>query len=1031
MRARMKAHRQNLVGCAFHIDNFIRHLALGREELRRRAVSRFQLKLTTSFCADLWTSLQQWVERRSQDEPMICCETFLKMADAIQTFQAYEMDFLANIFERVDRLRKGEVVMSDLAVAILLLASNSDRCEKARLLFTVFDTDADGCLSSEQLLKMYCSLVIHAAIARGDQPSYDAAPAPGGAKPWPSRRHGLSSGVRGIFCFAARGSKSGGAGSGGSVHACDWHRPALASAVLATFAAGKARSTRKHRAKVLVRATNVFERSSLEAGAKLLEEAVKSSQNSSRPTEFSSFSEAKNRQSYVSQQAADAGLDEPNAVDEEGLPLVYSVDRIAKFWDTKPGELADRWSRFLRISTPFITRFFYSLLNGRIWEDEASLARQAVDNMQELGPTFVKLGQVLSIRPDVLPPVTMKELARLQDDIETFPTEEARRVIEKEMGKPVDEVFSSFGDEPIAAASLAQVYRATLRSTGQEVAVKVQRPGALSTVSKDLYVLRRLADVVQPLIRRFTADETDYIALTETFAEGLYTELDFRNEALNALRMEELLKEALEPAALEKVIIPTPLMEQTSRRVMLSEWVNGVKLSTLPPPEIKELISIGQEVFLTQLLDIGFFHGDPHPGNLLKVTEGPDEGKLCLLDFGLVAQVPRKDREIIISAVVHLGTQNWEALIADFQELGFLAPDTDKDALVPILQRVLRPYLKGGGAQAFKNANFQALTQDLLKVNMEVKFSIPPYVSLLARSVATLEGVALQGDKEYQIVAMAYPFVIRRLLKNDSRLSFAALRELLYDPVTRRMRPQRLATMLQASLGVVADADSRSGFIDFDSVPKDSAPAKEVLQFLLSPNASKLRPLLNAELSYGLDLVLRRTARRVRSNLRDLLAPRVPVLGIRLPQPPVPPLFIPVPKDLEASGPEAFRHGVDILSSEEVFEAIFPELSTSEDVDFDTFNEAARSVLEVDELPEASPQAILAALRSVAQGQDTAAAELGEAVRQALSTQESRSALTNEVVFAITQELLRTWRARLAARVPNVNAAERRSPQPA
>ncbi|CAJ1400798.1 unnamed protein product [Effrenium voratum] len=109
MRARMKAHRQNLVGCAFHIDNFIRHLALGREELRRRAVSRFQLKLTTSFCADLWTSLQQWVERRSQDEPMICCETFLKMADAIQTFQAYEMDFLANIFERVDRLRKGEV----------------------------------------------------------------------------------------------------------------------------------------------------------------------------------------------------------------------------------------------------------------------------------------------------------------------------------------------------------------------------------------------------------------------------------------------------------------------------------------------------------------------------------------------------------------------------------------------------------------------------------------------------------------------------------------------------------------------------------------------------------------------------------------------------------------------------------------------------------------------------------------------------------------------------------------------------------
>jgi len=803
-----------------------------------------------------------------------------------------------------------------------------------------------------------------------------------------------------------------------------WVPPSFsAAATLAStgiiLAANKNARGKKHRhgggSKVVRLATNIFERSSLEAGAKLLEEAVKSS-NSTNPTEFTSFAEAKNRQSYVSQQAALEGLEDVNGVDDDGLPLVYSVERIAKFWDTKPGELAERWSRFLRISTPFITRFFYSLLNGRLWEDEASLAAQAVDNMQELGPTFVKLGQVLSIRPDVLPPKTMKELARLQDNIETFSNVEARAVIEKEMGKPVDEMFSEFSENPIAAASLAQVYRAKLRETGQEVAVKVQRPGALSTISKDLYVLRRLADVVQPLIRRFTADETDYIALTETFAEGLYTELDFRNEALNALRMEELLKESLGESSLEKIIIPTPLMSLTTRRVMLSEWVNGVKLSTLPKEEIKELITIGQEVFLTQLLDIGFFHGDPHPGNLLKITEGPDAGKLCLLDFGLVAQVPREDRDIIVSAVVHLGTQNWEALIEDFQELGFLSEDTDKDALVPIMQRVLKPYLKGGGAQAFKNANFQALTQDLLKVNLEVKFSIPPYVSLLARSVATLEGVALQGDPQYQIVAMAYPFVIRRLLKNDSRLSFSALRELLYDPHTRRMRPQRLATMLQASLGIVADADSRAGFIDFDSVPKDSAPVSEVVKFLLSPNASKLRPLLNAELTYGLDLVLRRTARRARSTLRDVLAPRVPLLGFRLPQPPLPPLLLPVPRDLEKTGPEAFQNGIDLMSLEEIFEATFPELNTSEDVDFDTFNDAARSILNNgEELPEVSPQALVALLRSMAQGEENAVVELASALRESLSLQETRNALTNDVLLSIAGELIRTWRARLQA----------------
>ncbi|CAE7471114.1 unnamed protein product, partial [Symbiodinium sp. KB8] len=613
----------------------------------------------------------------------------------------------------------------------------------------------------------------------------------------------------------------------------------------------------------------------------------------------------------------------------------------------------------------------------------------------ELGPTFVKLGQVLSIRPDVLPEKTMKELARLQDNIETFSNEEAKAVIEEELGQSVEELFSSFSKEPIAAASLAQVYRATLK-TGEEVAVKVQRPGALSTISKDLYVLRRLADVMQPLIRRFTADETDYIALTETFAEGLYTELDFRNEALNAIRMEELLRESLEPEALDRIVIPGPLMSLTKRRVMLSKWVNGVKLSTLP----------SQEVFLTQLLDIGFFHGDPHPGNLLKITEGPDAGKLCLLDFGLVAQVPREDRELIISAVVHLGTQNWEALIADFQQLRFLAEDVDQAALVPILQRVLGPYLKGGGAQAFKNANFQALTQ--------VKFSIPPYVSLLARSVATLEGVALQGDPQYQIVAMAYPFVVRRLLQNSNRRSFAALRELLYDPQTRRMRPQRLATLLQASLGVVAGASegSRSGFIDFDAVPEEGAPAKDVVRFLLSPAARNLRPLLNAELTYGLDLVLRRTGRRLRTTLQDLLQPRLPLLG-RLPALPAPPLLIPVPRNVGGSNAEIFEKGLAVLPAEDIFEAVLPALGTSEDVDFGTFRDAFQGLgIDIGDIEQLVPDVLRAAMRALlGNGED---AELAEALRQALG-QESRETLANEVVASIAEELLRTWRARLAA----------------
>eukprot|EP00435_Cladocopium_sp_Y103_P026016 s60_g6.t1 len=389
IRARLRGHRQNMLACAFHIDNFIRHLSLYTgENHRRRAVTRFQQKLTTRFCMKLWSNLQQWAERKTAGEPMISKETFLKMVDSIQSFQAYEMEFFGNIYERVDRGQKGEVVMFDLAVTILLMATSNSRCDKAKLIFTVFDTDGDGCLSSEQLLKMYCSLIIHAAIARGDQPSYDAGPcsrskelgALGHFRNLYSNFHHSMAAMAPAFVavsqvspvasagrFAAPSGATGATGASSPAAVADEtgsHPKFLAAAaLLVTLSVGKrGRRAAAKRAKVLRRATNIFERSSLEAGAKLLEEAVKSS-NGSNPTEFTSFSEEKNRQSYVSQQAALEGLEDVNGVDDDGLPLVYSVERIAKFWDTKPGELAERWSRFLRISTPFITRFFYSLLN--------------------------------------------------------------------------------------------------------------------------------------------------------------------------------------------------------------------------------------------------------------------------------------------------------------------------------------------------------------------------------------------------------------------------------------------------------------------------------------------------------------------------------------------------------------------------------------------------------------------------------------------------------------------------------------------
>ena len=222
-----------------------------------------------------------------------------------------------------------------------------------------------------------------------------------------------------------------------------------------------------------------------------------------------------------------------------------------------------------------------------------------------------------------------------QDNVKAFETPMAIETIEKELGVPLGAVFSDISEEPVAAASLAQVYRGVLRETGQVVAIKVQRPGVQELVSKDLYVLRRAAEVYQGLIERFAPQQrTDYVALLNEWAVGFYTELDFQNELRNQKRIKQLLIDE----NVQGVYVPEVYEEYTTRRVLVTEWVDGVKLSQCSPEEVKELIAVGQEAFLIQLLQVGFFHSDPHPGNLLKMND-TSKGQICILDFGLVAEV--------------------------------------------------------------------------------------------------------------------------------------------------------------------------------------------------------------------------------------------------------------------------------------------------------------------------------------------------------------------------------------------------------
>jgi hypothetical protein len=297
-------------------------------------------------------------------------------------------------------------------------------------------------------------------------------------------------------------------------------------------------------------------------------------------------------------------------LDQDGLPLVYDKDAIEQYWKKERGALNKRWGTFVGKAVPFLTRLTTLFIKDGKIDDQyiPELSRRARIDLQDLGPTFIKAGQMMSVRPDVLPQATLEELTKLQDSVVPFSTAVAVEQIERELGGPLGQFFTSISEEPVAAASLAQVYLATLNDgMDTRVAIKVQRPDVLSTVSKDLYVLRRAAEVFQGLVERFAPQQrTNYVALLNEWSIGFYTELDFQNEARNQQRLRDALKEQ----NIKGITVPRVFPELCTRRILVSEWMDGVKLSQCSNEEIASLIPICQEAFLTQLFELGFFHAE-------------------------------------------------------------------------------------------------------------------------------------------------------------------------------------------------------------------------------------------------------------------------------------------------------------------------------------------------------------------------------------------------------------------------------------
>uniref|UniRef100_A0A0G4HXJ7 Protein kinase domain-containing protein n=1 Tax=Chromera velia CCMP2878 TaxID=1169474 RepID=A0A0G4HXJ7_9ALVE len=611
----------------------------------------------------------------------------------------------------------------------------------------------------------------------------------------------------------------------------------------------------------------------------------------------------------------DGGRDDRRGkVDEAGLPLVYDKQLIEKYWKNQGSALRQRWTQFLGLSVPLLTKMITMVVSGGTEElsrNGASVAREAREIFEKLGPTYVKMGQMLSVRPDVLPQSALDELKILQDSVEPFDTATAIRQIESELGGPLESFFSEISEEPVAAASLAQVYKARLASTGEIVAVKVQRPAVLETVSKDLYVLRRAAEVYQGLVERFAPQQrTNYVGLLNEWAIGFYTELDFFNEGANQMRMRDLLAKE----NVTGVYIPEVKEELSTRRILVSEWVDGRKLSTIPKEDLKDLINPAQEAFATQLLSLGFFHADPHPGNILLLDEprkvGDTETRMALIDFGLVASIKQEDIDTMVSSIIHLANRDYESLVDDFIALGVLPSDCNRALVVPLMDKALTPYVKGGGAKRYEEevrkqygidgtmegntGGFQKMTQDALTVLNDIPFSIPPYFALLGRAIITLEGVALSGNPDYGLIMETYPFVARKLLREDRPEIQKALQEVLYSTSENgQLQTTRLSVLLNSALGKVATTGD--AFVDLDSLPEDSVGISESLQFLLSPRAESLRKLLEEEAVLAFDILTRQAARKAYSQI-NVRIPRVPFFSNFLPPPETAALPFLIPK---------------------------------------------------------------------------------------------------------------------------------------
>ena len=447
-------------------------------------------------------------------------------------------------------------------------------------------------------------------------------------------------------------------------------------------------------------------------------------------------------------------------------------------------------TRIRQVATVFIRNGFEDVLQSfdllswmgfrrrRVKKPEERLQNRAEKfrlTLEELGTTYIKLGQLLSTRPDILPAVFVEELVRLQDRVEPVPFEDVRAVLEHDLGRPLDDVFERFDPEPVASASVAQVYRARLRpgvsDLDGKVAVKVVKPGVPELVRSDMEILR---EVAERLSRSTLARRYDFEGLSSELDTTLKAELDLRQEASNARRIRDSMKD------FGRLRVPRVADELTRERVLVLEYVDGTKLSAIEGarPEVADEL---WRAYLKQILMDGAFQCDPHPGNFLI----DNDGRLALLDYGMIAFVSRENQLRLMALLITLVERDGDRTARASIEMGIVGKDFREARFRAEVGHLVARY----SGMTLKELPFGLIVRDLLVLCIRNDIQVPPEMVLLGKTLLNLEPICRKLGPDMDPVSTMKD-VSMRLLEEQIRRDISTerlmslmleVRSFLYD----------------------------------------------------------------------------------------------------------------------------------------------------------------------------------------------------------------------------------------------------------